>query len=228
MSERFELDPAHTVLGFSARHLGVTTVRGSFWRLSGWFEADRDDLGSASGEVTVDVASLSTAQEQRDAHLRSPDFFDVERHPTMTFRLTGVTPRGGDAYEATGDLTIKGVTRPVTLQAAFHGETPNPLGPGTRLGISAAGQLDRMDFGLDWDGMADAVPLAGHVVKLEIDAELIATPAPGPMAALESLLGGLGPRELVDLRRALDRIAAAVDQRLEAQSEPEITSEDTE
>jgi polyisoprenoid-binding protein YceI len=222
--ERFELDPAHTVLGFSAKHLGVTTVRGSFWRLAGWFEADRDNPVGARGEVAVEVGSIVTGQEQRDAHLRSADFFDTERHPTMTFRLTGVRPRADDTYLVLGDLTIKQTTRPITLQATLEGETADPAGAGSRIGISATGQLDRMDFGLDWDGLAGAVPFAGHTVKLEIDAELIAAPASPAatetVAGLEALIESLGPRELADLRRALDRAARAVDDRLEPPAPP--------
>ena len=97
MKESFELDPADSVIGFSARHLGVTAVRGHFAAFSGWFEADREDLGNATGEVRVEIASIDTGEEQRDAHLRSADFFDAEEFPLMTFRMRGATARAASS-----------------------------------------------------------------------------------------------------------------------------------
>ena len=102
-------------------HLGVTAVRGWFTRFTGLFEADRAQLGGATGEVSIDATSLTTSEEQRDAHLRSEDFFFVERYPTITFRLTGVRTLAENIYQVGGDLTIRGVTRPVTLEASMPG-----------------------------------------------------------------------------------------------------------
>lgn len=219
MKESFELDPAHTVIGFSARHLGVTAVRGHFAGFTGWFEADRDQLAEATGEVRVEIASIDTGEEQRDAHLRSADFFDAERFPLMTFRMLGATHQGGDAYLVQGELTIKGITRPLRLNATFHGETENPFGSGSRIGISAVGQVDRMDFGLAWDGLSGAVSFASHAIDIQIDTELIASPraakaAVQAAAGLGSLLENLSEAELVELRGALERVLVAVDRRL--------------
>jgi polyisoprenoid-binding protein YceI len=121
----------------------------------------------------VDVASLGTRSEQRDTHLRSVDFFDVEKYPHMTFTVTGIEPVEGETYIVKGDLTIKDVTRPIALEATIEGRMPDPFGAKERLGISAVGQLNRMDFGLNWDGVAGAVPFAGHTIKLNLDAEIV-------------------------------------------------------
>lgn len=217
--ESFELDPAHTVVGFSAKHLGVTAVRGRFWRFSGWFTADREDLVGATGEVTVEVSSISTGEEQRDAHLRSPDFFDAETHPMMTFRLTSIRQQSDTGYVVDGDLTIKQMTKPVQLMATYGGEEQDPFGPGTRIGISMAGQVDRLEYGLNWDGLAGAVSLAAHTIDIQIDAELVVAPL-SAKAALDAATG-MGPwidrmnrRELEEVQRALTRMAAAVEQRI--------------
>ena len=170
---RYEIDSNHTNVGFSAKHLAVSTVRGHFSKFDGFFEGPDDDYTKARGEVKIDVASLSTRTEQRDNHLRSADFFDAEKFPYMTFKVTGVEPLEGDTFLVKGDLTIKETTRPITLEATLEGRMPDPFGGKERLGVSAKGQLNRMDFGLNWDGIAGAVPLASHTIKLEIDAEIV-------------------------------------------------------
>jgi len=176
MRERFEFDPAHTILGFSAKHLAVTTVRGRFQKFSGWMEGNLDAPSDVSGELTAEVASITTGVEMRDDDLRSPNFFDAEQYPTLSFRLTGAEKVDDQTYRLHGNLTIRGATRPLTLTATVEGETPNPFGPGRRVGATATGQLNRIDYGLNWDGLAGTVPLAGHNIKLEIDAELVVTP----------------------------------------------------
>lgn len=221
MKESFQVDPAHTVIGFSARHLGVTAVRGRFWRFSGWFIADRADLAGAVGEVAVEVRSLSTDEEQRDTHLRSPDFFDAETYPRMVYRLTGITPLADGTYVADGTLTIKETTQPLQLRARLEGETPDPFGGGgSRIGISAAGQVDRFDYGLTWDGLAGAVPMAGRTIQIQIDAELVASPmttraALEASAGMDAWLVRMNAEELQGLRRALVRMTDAVDARLQ-------------
>jgi polyisoprenoid-binding protein YceI len=170
---KFEIDPNHTNIGFSAKHLAVSTVHGQFSKFEGSFDGPDDDYTKARGEVKVEVASISTRTEQRDNHLRSADFFDAEKYPYMTFKVTGVEPLKDDTYLVRGDLTIKDTTRPITLEATLEGRVPDPFGGKERLGISAHGQLNRMDFGLNWDGIAGAVPLASHNIKLEIDAEIV-------------------------------------------------------
>jgi polyisoprenoid-binding protein YceI len=170
---KYEIDPSHTTLGFSARHLAVSTVRGQFNKFEGSFEGPEDDDTKARGEVRIDVASLSTRTDQRDDHLRSADFFDAEKYPYITFKLTSIEPKGGDAYAVHGDLTIKDVTKPLTLEATLDGRVADPFGGKERLGITARGQINRMDFGLNWDGIAGAVPIASHTIKLDIEAEIV-------------------------------------------------------
>lgn len=174
---RYEIDHGHTHVGFTAKHLAVSTVHGQFSRFDGQFEGPDDDLTKLRGTVRIAVDSLGTRNEQRDTHLRSADFFDAERYPHMTFTVTGVEKVEGDTYAVHGDLTIKDVTRPITLEATIEGRMADPFGGRERLGVSATGQLNRMDFGLNWDGVAGAVPFAGHIIKLNLDAEIVVTVA---------------------------------------------------
>jgi polyisoprenoid-binding protein YceI len=170
---KYEIDPSHTTLGFSAKHLAVSTVRGQFNKFEGSFEGPDNDDTMARGEVKIDVASLSTRTDRRDDHLRSADFFDAQKYPYITYKLTGIEPKGGDTYAVHGDLTIKDTTKPITLEATLEGRLPDPFGGKERLGVTAKGQINRMDFGLNWDGLAGAVPMASHTIKLEIDAEIV-------------------------------------------------------
>lgn len=170
---RYDIDHGHTHVGFTAKHLAVSTVHGEFAKFEGYFEGPDGDLTKARGKVTIDVTSLNTRSEQRDTHLRSADFFDVEKYPAMTFEVTGIEQLEGDSYLVRGDLTIKDVTRPIALDATIEGRVPDPFGAIERLGISASGQLNRMDFGLNWDGVAGAVPFAGHTIKLDLDGEIV-------------------------------------------------------
>jgi polyisoprenoid-binding protein YceI len=116
---RYDIDHGHTHVGFTAKHLGVATVHGQFSKFDGYFEGPDDDFTQARGTITVDVASLGTRNEQRDTHLRSADFFDVEKYPTMTFEVTSIEPLDGDTYLVRGDLTIKETTRPIALDATL-------------------------------------------------------------------------------------------------------------
>jgi polyisoprenoid-binding protein YceI len=170
---KYEIDPAHTNIGFSAKHLAVSTVHGRFDKFEGSFEGPDDDPTKARGEVKIDVASLSTHTEQRDNHLRSADFFDAAKYPYMTYRVTGVEPIDGETYRVLGDLTVKETTRPVALVATVEGRGPDPFGGKERIGLSLKGQINRMDFGLNWNGLAGTVPLASHNIKLEIDTEIV-------------------------------------------------------
>lgn len=170
---KYELDPAHTHIGFTAKHLAVSTVHGQFNSWDGKFEGPDSDLTKARGTLKVDIASLSTRNDQRDTHLRSADFFDVEKYPFMTFEVTGIEALDEDNYKLRGNLTIKDVTRPIELTGTIEGRLADPFGGKERLGVSATGQLNRMDFGLNWDGVAGAVPFAGHQIKLAIDAEIV-------------------------------------------------------
>jgi polyisoprenoid-binding protein YceI len=170
---RYELDQQHTHLGFTAKHLAVSVVRGRFNKFEGHFESPDDDYTKARGEIKVDVASLESRSDQRDTHLRSADFFDAEKYPYITFKLTGIEPVDDENFRVKGELTVKEITKPITLDATVEGRMPDPFGAKERIGISARGQLNRMDFGLNWDGLAGAVPFASHTIKLEVDAEIV-------------------------------------------------------
>ena len=170
---KYEIDQAHTHFGFTAKHLAVSTVRGRFNKFEGSFEGPDDDFTKARGEVKVEVASLESRSDDRDNHLRSADFFDVEKYPYLTFKITGIEPIDDENFRVLGELTVKETTKPITLDATIEGRMPDPFGNKERLGISARGQLNRMDFGLNWNGVAGAVPFASHTIKLEVDSEIV-------------------------------------------------------
>jgi len=170
------IDPSHSSIEFVARHLVVSKVKGRFGAFEGTITIDPADPLASTVEVTIQVASIGTGEEQRDAHLRSPDFFDAEQFPTITFRSTALRADGDD-YAVDGDLTIKGVTRPVTLDFEYNGSSPDPWG-GTRAGFSADTDINRRDFGLDFDVKLDT---GGALVseKIKIQLEVEATLQPG-------------------------------------------------
>ena len=170
----YEIDKAHTTVGFTARHLAVSTVRGQFNKFDGRFEGPDDDVTKTTGEVKVEVASIDTRTEMRDNHLRSADFFEAEKYPYITYKLNRVEPVDAETYKLHGDLTIKDVTKPIVLTATLEGRTPDPMTGGKeRLGLSVRGQVNRMDFGLNWDGLAGAIPMASHTIKIEVEAEIV-------------------------------------------------------
>ena len=160
------IDPSHSEVGFSVRHLMVSKVKGTFESFSGAIEISDDPLAS-SVAASVDLSSINTRDEQRDGHLRSADFFEVETYPEMTFASTSVEASGSD-YRVTGDLTIKGTTRSVVLDLELHGIHPDPWG-GTRAGFSATTSISRKDFGVDFQIPMDG---GGVVVGDKIDISL--------------------------------------------------------
>jgi len=165
------IDPSHTTLGFTARHLVVAKVRGRFGAVTGTITIGADPLAS-SVRAEIEMASVDTGDAGRDEHLRSAEFFDVEQFPTMTFVSTGLTAKGSD-YLLTGDLTIKGTTRPVTLDLEFDGVSGDPWG-GTRVGFTATGEIDRRDWGLEWNVVLDTGGvLVGETIKLQLDIEAV-------------------------------------------------------
>ncbi len=170
---KYEIDQAHTHFGFTARHLAVSTVRGRFNKFEGFFESPDSDYTKARGEVKVEVASLESRSDQRDTHLRSADFFDIEKYPYITYKLTSIEPIDDENFRAHGELTVKDITRPLVLEGTVEGRLPDPFGAKERVGISARGQINRMDWGLNWNGVAGTVPFASHTIKLEVDAEIV-------------------------------------------------------
>lgn len=170
---RWKIDPAHSEIGFAAKHMMISTVRGRFSEVSGFIAFDEGDLTSASIDVEIGVASVDTRQEGRDNHLRSADFFDAENHPSMKFVSTKIEPTKGDQYKITGDLTIRGTSHEVTLDASFEGMHADPWG-GTRAGFSATGKINRHDFGLNWNATIEAGGVVvGPEIKIQLDVEAV-------------------------------------------------------
>jgi polyisoprenoid-binding protein YceI len=171
----YVLDTSHTHVGFAARHLMVSKVRGRFTAFSGTITV-AEDPAESTVDVAIEAGSIDTRDEQRDGHLRSPDFLDVEKHPELTFHSTTVKSMGGDRWIVEGDLTVREATRPVQLEVTFEGATGDPWG-NTRIGLSAKGELDREDFGLTWNvALETGGVLVGKRVVLEIEAEAIRQP----------------------------------------------------
>jgi polyisoprenoid-binding protein YceI len=168
----WELDPVHTSVEFLVRHLMVSKVRGKFTKVHGTIRVAHDPANS-SVDVEIDADSVETGDEKRDEHLRSPDFFDVDRYPQITFesrRLEGESP---GHFLLHGELTVHGVTRPVSLDVAYHGWTLDPLGD-RRAGFSASTEVDREDFGLTWNVAIEAGGIAvGKKARLELEIEAI-------------------------------------------------------
>ena len=164
------IDPTHTNLGFSARHAMVAKVRGNFGEFSGSFTIDGDNLAASTAEVTIQVASIDTKTADRDTHLKSPDFLDVENFPTITFVSTAVTPKGDDVV-ITGDLTIHGVTKSVEIEYEFVGISQDPWGQ-TKIGFEGSTKISRKDFGLTWNvALETGGVLIGDEIKLNLDVE---------------------------------------------------------
>ncbi len=179
--ERWNIDTTHSGIQFVARHMVISKVRGSFTRWSGFIMADERRPEEARVEVRVETASVDTREPKRDAHLRSADFFDVERFPEMTFRGTKVEKLDDARLRVAGDLTIRDVTRPVTLEAEFTGRGKDPWG-GDRVGFSARASLDRTEFGLRWN---QTLETGGLLVgdRIEIEVEIEAVKAQAAVAA---------------------------------------------
>ncbi|MFN2556754.1 MAG: YceI family protein [Nitriliruptorales bacterium] len=168
----YELDRAHSSVEFVSRHLMITKVRGRFTDFEGRIHIDEVPEQSWA-EASVDVRSLDTADERRDTHLRSPDFFDVERFPTLSFRSTRVEPAGDRAWKVHGELTVRDVTRPITLEVQFEGATSDPWG-GRRIGFSATADVDREEWGLTWNQVLESGGLlVGPKVRIEVAVQAV-------------------------------------------------------
>ena len=169
----WSIDPAHSHVEFAVKHLMISTVKGRFGIVSGTVQTDESDPAKAHVEVEIDAASIDTREAQRDAHLKSADFFDVEKFPKLTFKSTRITGVDGDSFTLTGDLTIHGVTRPVTLAVTSEGRGKDPWG-GERAGFSATGKIKRSEFGLTWNQVLETGGfVVGDDIKISLDVELV-------------------------------------------------------
>ena len=166
----WDVDPAHSRLGFAARHAMVATVHGTFSVFSGALHLDQANPEKSTAEVDIDAASISTGNQQRDDHLRSADFLDVEKYPKLVFRSTGAElGKDDNEYKLHGDLEIRGVSRPIVLDLEFQGTSPDPFG-NLRAGFEGKATINRKDWGLTWNMVVEGGGIMiGEKVKLELD-----------------------------------------------------------
>jgi polyisoprenoid-binding protein YceI len=174
----WSMDPHHTQVTFSAKHLGVSTVRGHFNQITSDLDLDDpNDPTTGRGSVTIQTASIDTGNDMRDGHIKGADFFDVEKYPTITFTVKSIAKAGND-YKVTADLTIKDVTKEITLDYEHNGSVVDPFG-NTKVGGTLTGSINRSDWGLAWNvPLGTGGLLVGEKVKLEIDGELGLDKAP--------------------------------------------------
>jgi len=167
------IDPDHTVVEFAVKHMMISTVKGHFGGVSGAIELDEEDVTQSSVSVEIDAATVDTRAEQRDAHLRSADFFDVENHPKITFRSRRVERTGDDTFRVVGDLTIRGVTKEVVLETTDLGRGKDPWG-GERVAFEATTSINREEFGLTWNAALEAGGvLVGPTVKITLAVQAV-------------------------------------------------------
>ncbi|MFD7340083.1 YceI family protein [Streptomyces violascens] len=173
LSGTYTIDPAHSSIGFTVRHAMVTNVRGSFTDHEGTLTLDGSNPGASSASIDVKIASIDTGIADRDGHLRSGDFFDAEQFPLMSFRSTGAKELGGDKYRIIGDLTIKDVTRPLSIDLEFNGSATDPYG-NQRIGFEGGAEILRSDWGLTWNAALETGGvMVSDKVKLTFDISAI-------------------------------------------------------
>lgn len=170
---KWQLDPYHTQVEFSAKHLGMMTVRGYFDEISTSGNIDPAHPENSTVEATISTASVRTNNGIRDNDLRSSNFLEVEKYPTMTFKSTSVIPAGQDRYTLTGDLTIKDVTRPVSLEVTRYGEFSDPGMMGHRIAYGATSQINRKDFGLAFSMVLDGRFVVSEEIQIQIEGEIV-------------------------------------------------------
>jgi polyisoprenoid-binding protein YceI len=174
IATKWQLDPAHSNVEFAVRHLMIATVKGRFGDMTGSVTLNPDNPFDVNVDVTIDTTSIDTRQAQRDAHLRSADFFNVEQWPAIQFRGNRIEGNADGEFKLYGDLTIRDVTRPIVLEVTKEGEGRDPWG-GTRAAFSAKGKIDRRDFGLTWNqALETGGVVVGDEIKISIDAEFTA------------------------------------------------------
>jgi polyisoprenoid-binding protein YceI len=165
----YVMDSAHSEIGFRVKHLGLSTVKGSFKEATATLEIGEDGIESLKTTATIDVKSIDTKNDDRDNHLRSDDFFAAEKYGEITFESTGVKTTGEDTFELRGDLTIRGTTRPIVLDATFLGEATDPWG-NNKIAFEASGAINRKKYGLNWNQVLEAGGLlVGEQVKILLD-----------------------------------------------------------
>jgi len=169
----WKIDTAHSEIGFKVKHLVISTVSGKFQEFDGQVESSKDDFSDAVISFTANVNSITTGNEQRDGHLKSADFFDAASHPELSFKSTSVTKKSDTDYEITGDLTIRGITKPITLKAEFGG-TQTDFSGNTVAGFEISGKINRQDYGLKWSAVTEAGGVVvSDDVKLAVNVEVI-------------------------------------------------------
>ncbi|MGW4913643.1 YceI family protein [Streptomyces sp. NPDC004270] len=169
----YTIDPAHTTLGFVARHAMVTNVKGSFQQFEGSLHLDGADPAKSTASLDITMDSITTGSPDRDGHLKSADFFKTDEFPTMTFRSTKAEALGGDDYRITGDLTILGVTKPVTIDLEFNGAAKDPFG-NERVGFEGKAEIKRSDWGVTWNAALETGGvLVSDKIKLNFDISAI-------------------------------------------------------
>lgn len=168
----WNLDTAHSEVGFSVKHMMISKAKGTFDNFDAKIVADAEDLTDAQIELSIDVASINTRNKDRDDHLRSADFFDAENHPKITFVATDIK-KSGNNYEVTGDLTLKETTKPVTLDVVFEGQSKDPMSGSIVAGFSGSTSINRKEFGLTWNASLETGGvLVGEDVKINFELEL--------------------------------------------------------
>jgi polyisoprenoid-binding protein YceI len=172
-TQTWNIDPSHSTVGFTVRHLVISKVHGSFNKFSGTIVLDEQNPSASKVTAQIEATSIDTKDDKRDGHLRSADFFDVEKFPTLTFESTRVEKADGNAYRVTGDLTLHGVKKAITLEAELLGTGKDPWG-NQRAGFSAQVSLQRKDFGLNWNQALEAGGvLVGEKVDIHLDIEAV-------------------------------------------------------
>jgi polyisoprenoid-binding protein YceI len=190
----WNLDPAHSHASFSVRHLGISNVRGDFGKIEGKMMLDDQDVSKSRVETAIDVSSINTRIEKRDAHLKSPDFFDAQNHPKMTFKSTKVE-KSGQGLKVAGDLTIRGNTKPVVLTVEEFPPAIKDMQGANRRAVLATTKINRHDYGLKWNNMIETGPVVGDEVTIELAAEFVQAPAsPSAQAKAEDAAASAGKK----------------------------------
>jgi polyisoprenoid-binding protein YceI len=178
LAQTWRIDPAHSRAQFTVRHFGISNIRGDFGAVTGTVDYDGKDVTKAKVSATIDVNSITTRVAKRDEHIKTDDFLDAAKHPTMTFVSTAITPKGPGKYNMTGNLTIRGTTKQVTFELDAPSAVLVRKGQANRVGASATGRINRKDFGVKYHEVLDNGVLGvADMLDIQLDVELIAEPA---------------------------------------------------